>query len=80
MLGLIGTIALEKVLQAIYFVKIGYWAPKEQKQQSTSKKGPKEGGTKSEKRLSQEYDSVRPRNWQMLRTNWYNCFKRGFMG
>ena len=38
---LIGTIALEKVLWAIGFVKIGYWAPKAQKYQSSSKKGPK---------------------------------------
>ena len=38
---LIGTIALEKVLWAIGFVKIGYWAPKTQKYQSSSKKGPK---------------------------------------
>ena len=28
---LIGTIAIEKVLWAIDFVKIGYWAPKAQK-------------------------------------------------
>ena len=33
----IGTIALEKVLWDKDFVKIGYWAPKEQ---SSSKKGP----------------------------------------
>ena len=29
-LELIGKIALEKVLWAIEFVKIGFWAPKEQ--------------------------------------------------
>ena len=29
----IGTIALEKVLWGIEFMKIGYWAPKEQKLQ-----------------------------------------------
>ena len=38
---LIGKIALEKVLWAIDFVKIGYWAPKAQKYQSNSKRGPK---------------------------------------
>ena len=27
---IIGTIALEKVLWTIEFIKIGYWAPKEQ--------------------------------------------------
>ena len=21
-----------------------------------------------------------PKNWQMLRTNWYNCFRKGYMG
>ena len=39
------------------------------------------GGPKSENLLClSNYDSVRSKNWQMLRTNWYNCFKKGFMG
>ena len=47
MLYLIGTIALENVLWALDFVKTGYWAPKVQKQKSSSKKGPK--GVKNQK-------------------------------
>ena len=43
-------------------------------------KGPL-GGPKSENLLYlNNYDSTRPKNWQMLRTNWYNCFRKGFMG
>ena len=38
---LIGTIVLENVLWDLDFVKIGYWAPKAQKYQLSSKKGPK---------------------------------------
>ena len=38
---LIDIIALEKVVLAIDFVIIGYWVPNAQKQQSSSKKGPK---------------------------------------
>ena len=30
--------------------------------------------------MSANYDSLRPKNLQMLRTNWYNCFRKGFMG
>ena len=57
------------------FVKIAYWAPKEQKYQLSSKKGP-QGGPKSENQLYlNNYDSVRHKNWQMLRTNWYNNIK-----
>ena len=26
------------------------------------------------------YDTVRSKNWQMLRTNWYKIFRKGFMG
>ena len=38
-------------------------------------------GPKSENPLYlSNYDSVRPRNWQMLRTNWYKCFRKGFIG
>ena len=25
------------------------------------------------------YDYTRPKNWQMLRTIWYNCFRKSFM-
>ena len=43
-------------------------------------KGPL-GGPKSENLLYlSNYDSIRPKNWQMLRTNWYNCFRKDFMG
>ena len=43
-------------------------------------KGPS-GGPKSENQLYlSNYDSVRPKNLQMLRTNWYNCFRKDFMG
>ena len=27
-----------------------------------------------------KHDSIRPKNWHMSRTNWYNCFRKGFMG
>ena len=38
-------------------------------------------GPKSENQLYlNNYDSIRPKNWQMLRTNWYNCFRKDFMG
>ena len=63
-----------------YGVKIAYWAPKEQKYQSSSKKG-SQGGPKSENQLYlNNYDTIRPKNWQMLRTNWYNYFSDTFMG
>ena len=26
------------------------------------------------------YDSIRPKNWQMLRTNWYNYLRKSFKG
>ena len=66
-------IALKNVLWAIEFVKIGYWAPKGQKQQSDRKKG----GPKSENPLYlSNYENTRSKNWQMLRTNWYNCLKK----
>ena len=40
-----------------------------------------QGGPKSENLpyLSNN-DSIRPKNWQILRTNWYNIFRKGFMG
>ena len=39
------------------------------------------GGPKSENQLHlSNYDSIRPKNWQMLRMNWYNCFIKGFIG
>ena len=39
------------------------------------------GGLKSENPLYlSNYDTIRSKNWQMLRTNWYNCFRKGFMG
>ena len=39
------------------------------------------GGPKSENQLYlSNYDFLRPKNWQMLRTNWYICFRKGFMG
>ena len=61
-------------------VKIAYWAPKEQKYQSSSKKGP-QGCPKSENQLYLNYyDTMRPKNWQMLRTNWYNYFRNTFRG
>ena len=38
------------------------------------------GGLKSENPLYlSNYDTIRSKNWQMLRTNWYNCFRKGFM-
>ena len=41
-----------------------------------SKKG-SQRGPKSENLLYLSmYDSIRPKNWQMLRTNWYNCFRK----
>ena len=71
--------ALKKVLWAIEFVKIGYWAPKGQKQQSDRKKGSL-GGPKSENPLYlSNYENTRSKNWQMLRTNWYNCLRNGFL-
>ena len=40
-----------------------------------------QGGPKSENLpYLSNYDSIRPKNWQMLRTNWYNIFRKGFMG
>ena len=43
-------------------------------------KGPK-GGPKSENLLYlSNHDSTRAKNWQMLRTNWYNCFRKSLMG
>ena len=30
--------------------------------------------------ISEQFDSKRPKNWQMLRPNWYNCFKKSFIG
>ena len=43
-------------------------------------KGPK-GDPKSENLLYlSNYDSTRPKNWQMFRPNWYNYFRKGFMG
>ena len=64
------------------FVKIAYWAPKEQKYQLSSKKGSQgEGAPKSENQLYlNNYDSVRHKNWQMLRTNWYNYIRNTFRG
>ena len=39
------------------------------------------GDPKSENPLYlSNYDYVRPKNQQMLRTNWYNCFRKGFIG
>ena len=69
-------IALKKVLWAIEFVKIGYWAPKGQKQQSDRKKGSL-GGPKSENPLYlSNYENTRSKNWQIVRTSWYNCLKK----
>ena len=69
---LIGTITLEILLGDIEFARIAYWAPKEQKYQLSIKKG-SQGGPKPENQLYlNNYDSVRHKNWQMLRTNWYN--------
>ena len=62
---LIGTIALEKVLWAIDFVKIGYWAPKAKKHQSSSKKDPK--GVQNQKVCYiSAIMTTRPKNWQIL--------------
>ena len=37
-------------------------------------------GPKSENLLYLSYyDSTRPKNWQMLRPNWYNCYRKSFM-
>ena len=77
--GPIGTIALEIVLRTIEFVKISYWALKEQKNSREAKRALM--GSKSENLLYlSKYDYIRPKNWQILRTNWYNCFRKGFMG
>ena len=43
-------------------------------------KGPLEGPKSENQLYLSNYDSIRPKNWQMLRTNWYNCFRKGFMG
>ena len=46
------------------------------KKQKETKRGPK-----SENQLYlSNYDSLRPKNWQMWITNWYNRFRKGFMG
>ena len=69
------------VLWAIDFVKIGYLALKEQKIAVEMQKRLPNGGLKSENPLYlSNYDTIRSKNWQMLRTNWYNCFRKGFMG
>ena len=70
-----GTIALKKVLWALDYVKIGYWASKAQNSSRVAKRAL--GGPKSENLLYlSNYDSTRTKNWTMLIPNWYNCFKK----
>ena len=60
--------------------KIVYWAPKGAKIAAYMQKRPLRG-PKSENPLYLINNvSTRPKNWQMIRTKWYNCFRKGFMG
>ena len=60
------------------FVKVGNWVPNGQKKQSSSKKGPK--GVQNQKiSFISGIVTLSPKNLQMLRTNWYNCFKKSCM-
>ena len=52
---------------------------KEQKLKSSSKIGPKGVPNQKSCYISAIFGSPRPKNWQMLRTNWYNSFIKGFM-
>ena len=76
---LVSTIALKKVSWAREFVKVSYWVPKEQNGSRVAKIALR--GPKSESLLYlSNYDSVRPENWQILISNWYNSFRKGFVG